>query len=189
MALPCPTMAPRPKSVYRHVWWRADRQLWIVRRRGQASPGQSKTELGAAKIAAEAFGCTVASLRVQPRPPSPKARPRRYKHVFWLQEGKCWVVVRRGFPSPGTAKEQHVAAELAAKAFGCTVASLELQPKTLKPARRYRFVHYHSKDRSGTWRSAGSMSSASTPKRQQLRPRLGKGPTPQEPVPTNRELT
>ena len=67
--------------------------------------------------------------------------------MFWLQEGKCWVVVRRGFPSPGTAKEQHVAAELAAKAFGCTVASLELQPKTLKPARRYRFVHYHSKDK------------------------------------------
>jgi len=57
------------------------------------------------------------------------------------------VVVRRGFPLPGAAREQKVAAELAAQAFGRAVASLELPRKTPKPARHYHFVHYHSKNK------------------------------------------
>ena len=97
----------------------------------QASPGQSKTVLGAAKIAAEAFRCSDASLRVHIPLPSPKAHPRRYRHVFWLQEDNTLGGGAERVPLARCAREQKVAAELAAP----------------KPARHYHFVHYHSKNK------------------------------------------
>ena len=118
--------------------------MWIVRRRGFASPGQSSTELGAARLAAKAFAMSLASLRIASRPKT--AAFRRYRYVFWVASRGMWVVVRKGHSSVGLcADSQEGAAKLAARVFGCTVSSLLLAPKTSsqptrRPLRHYGFV-------------------------------------------------
>ena len=146
-------MAKTKRSAFRFVWWRPDRNLWIVRRRGWDSPGMAKTELGAARLAAKAFGIPVKLLR---RMPLGSARsgpePRKYKHVHWSVSSKRWVVVRRRgeawHAATGlTAHDQRSAAKLAAKACGCRIADLLLSAKLktakVRPhARHYRFVFW-----------------------------------------------
>ena len=115
-----------------------------MRRRGWASPGQSSTELGAARIAAKAFGVPLASLRVTSRLKT--ATLRKYRYVFWVASRGMWVVVRKGHSSVGLwADSQEGAAKLAAQAIGCPASSLLLVPKAssqpaCRPKRRYRWV-------------------------------------------------
>ena len=127
--------------------------MWIVRRRGWESPGMAATELGAARMAAKAFGIPVRLLRQTPlrsQLGQHGPKPRRYKHVHWSRSSKVWVVVRRQgegwHVAKGlTAPDQRSAAKLAAKVCGCRIDDLRLGAKTsnVRPhARHYRFVFW-----------------------------------------------
>ena len=147
-------MAGTKRSAFRFVWWRPERSSWIVRRRGWESPGMAETELGAARMAAKAFGIPVKLLRRTPLRSLALGKhgpePRRYKHVHWSVSSKVWVVVRRQgeawHAAKGlTAPDQRTAAKLAAKVCGCPIADLRLGAKTsnIRPhARHYRFVFW-----------------------------------------------
>ena len=102
----------------------------------------SKTELGAAKHAAKAFGIPLQELR-RTRTASRSPEPRKCRYVFWLDSSKMWVVVRRGLSSKGmTAADQTSAAKLAATAIGCRVAdAFRAKTSTARPhARHFKFV-------------------------------------------------
>ena len=117
-----------------------------MRRRGWASPGMSKSELAAAKIAAATFKVSLQSLLRRPKVSAPTGR-RKYKYVLLLSKLSKWVVSRSGHMCPGAWIDQEAAARVAAKAFGVNLADLRLPDKSLRSrpgARRYRYVVYCS---------------------------------------------
>ena len=143
-----PSLPALPQRLYRWVHWHSQRKLWVVGRRGEASPGSSATQAGAAKIASRAFGVALISLKLHQQTPShtePQER-RKYKHIHWHKRSNVWVVQRKGFPSAGSSKSQLTAAKLAAKEFQVSVADLRLQLSGASRTRHYKHVHYHKTD-------------------------------------------
>ena len=115
------------------VYWLPERGKWIVKCRRLSSSGlHALTQDRAAKLAADALGCTVQSLRLLSRGLIPEPQPPRHvRNVCWDSVRRKWRI-RQVLRQPRFASEQE-AARVAAQLTKVHLTTLRLPcPKRTK---------------------------------------------------------